>query len=428
MGIVKSYKTIIFVLGVIIFLNFTETAYAANASRMLGFSPRDQGMAGATTASSEDTSCLVKNPAGLVRIGNRIDASYENIILHGVTMNTEGPSQPALGDASYANNGVGQKSNINYIPGVNAGISYRIPNTGRYPISVGMGMFTIGGMANNYSRSRLNPALMANGGNYDKMLDLRTIRFAPGVAAAFNDKLSFGATANIDIQALRTNLAHSIKGALAPPLFAETSGGGKWDITAGAGFTLGLLYKYNDMLSLGVAYESHGWQQYHRKYMDCLPFIDEPPIVSVGISIKPIKNLELTYDTRYINWTNVKLARNSPDSGGFGWRDQWVFAVGSEYTTLGDKLKLRLGYNYGKSPIQHNVIFANALMPVILEHHFTTGFSYLITDNTSLDFAWEHHFSNAMTDSGGDSADLIGTGTKVTGAADIITAGLGYKF
>ena len=428
MGVVKKYKAIIFVLAFIIFLVSNESAYAGNASRMLGFSPRDQGMAGATTASSEDTSCLVRNPAGLVRIGNRIDASYENILFHDVTMHTEGPSQPALGGASYANNGLRQKSNINYIPGGNAGVSYRIPGADKYPVSVGFGIFTIGGMADNYASSRLNTALMANGGNYDKMVDLRTMRFAPGIAAAFNDKLSFGVTANIDLQALRTNLAHSIKGAVAPPLFAETSGGGKWDITAGAGFTLGLLYRYNEMLSLGASYESHNWQQHHHKYEDCLPYIDEPPIVNVGISIKPIKNLELTYDTRYINWTDVKLARLTPSQGGFGWRDQWVFAVGSEYTTFKDKLKLRLGYNYGRSPIQHNVVFANALMPVIVEHHLTTGFSYFFTKDLSLDCAWEHHFRNVMADYGGDSGDVIGTGTKVTAAADVISVGLGYKF
>ncbi len=414
MNQVKRYKAIIFVLTIIALLISNESAYAANASRMLGFSARDSAMAGATTASSEDTSCLIKNPAGLVRIGNRIDASYENILLHDVTMKTEG----ALTSA-----GLSQKSNIKYIPGGNAGISYRIPGTDKYPVSVGFGMFTIGGMANNYARSRISAALLANGGNYDKMLDMRTMRFAPGIAAAFNDKLSFGMTANIDLQALRTNLARG-----ATPPFTETSGAGKWDITVGAGFTLGLLYKYNDMLSLGASYESHGWQQHHLKYKDCLPYIDEPPIVSVGISIKPIKNLELTYDTRYINWTDVKLARMSPRQGGFGWRDQWVFAVGSEYTTFEDKLKLRLGYNYGRSPIQHNVIFANALMPVIIEHHLTTGFSYFFTKDLSLDLAWEHQFKKGIVDSGGDSMDANGTGTKVTAACDVITAGLGYKF
>lgn len=426
---VKKLNAIIFILivAVAMCVVLNDYACAGNASRMLGFSARDEAMAGATTASSEDTSCLVRNPAGLVRIGNRIDASYENILFHDVTMRTAGPAQPTLGGATFVNNGLTQTSNINYIPGGNAGVSYRIPGTDKYPISVGMGAFTIGGMADNYPSSRLNTALLANGGNYDKMLDLRTMRFAPGIAAAFNDKLSFGMTANIDLQALRTNLAHSITAA-APPLFAETAGGGKWDFTVGGGFTAGLLYKINEMLNLGASYESHNWQQDHYKYKDCLPFIDEPPIINLGVSFKPIKDLELTYDTRYINWTNVKLARLAPKDGGFGWHDQWVFAVGSEYTTFKDKLKLRLGYNYGRSPIQPNAIFACALLPVIVEHHLTTGFSYFITKNLSLDFAWEHHFLNVMADHGGDSADVIGDGTKVTGAADVLSIGLGYMF
>lgn len=414
---IKKHEVIglIIVMVVMACLFSAQSVYAANASRMIGFSARDEGMAGATTASSEDTSCLVKNPAGLVRIGNRIDASYENILLHDVTMHTEGPN---------VNKGLTQTSNINYIPGGNAGVSYRIPGTDKYPISVGIGAFTIGGMADNYPSSRLNTALLAEGGNYDKMVDMRTMRIAPGIAAAFNDKLSFGMTANIDIQALRTNLAH----AGGPLGFQETAGKGNWDFTAGGGFTLGLLYKINEMFSVGTSYESHNWMGHHNQYKDCLPYIDEPPIVNMGVSIKPIKNLEITYDTRYINWTDVKLARLAPKDGGFGWRDQWVFAVGSEYTTFKDKLKLRLGYMYGKSPVQPNVTFANALLPVILEHHLTMGFSYLLTKALSLDFAWEHHFKNVMTDAGGDSGDAIGNGTKVTAAADIITAGLSYKF
>ena len=422
MNIVKKYKAIIVVLMFAVFFNLNGPAYAANASRMLGFSARDEAMAGATTASPEDTSCLVKNPAGLVRIGNRIDASYENILFHDVTMDPEGPINPFFG-VPLVNAGLKQKSNINYMPGGNAGVSYRIPGTDKYPISVGVGVFTMGGMELNYASPRLNLGLFGVGSNYDKMVDLRSMRIAPGIAVGLTDKLSFGATGNIELQALRTNLP---KTGIFP--FQETAGGGKWDVAPGGGFTVGLLYRFNDMLSLGASYESHVWMAHHYKYKDVLPYIDEPPVINMGLSFKPIKDLEFTYDTRYINWTDVKLARLSPDSGGFGWRDQWVFAVGSEYTTFKDKLKLRLGYNYGKSPIQPNVIFTNALMPLIVEHHLTTGFSYFITKDLSLDCAWEHHFKNVMTDAGGDSADAVGTGTKVSGAADIITAGLGYKF
>jgi len=419
----KGIIYILLAVAIAVCFSPVQSVYAANASRMIGFSARDEAMAGATTASTEDTSCLVKNPAGLVRIGNRIDASYENILLHDVTLRPQGRPIPLAPIFNFTNADMIEQSNINYLPGGNAGVSYRIPGTDKYPISVGIGAFTIGGMALNYPSPRLNTAVLNPTGNnnYDKMLDLRSMRIAPGIAVGFTDKLSFGATANIELQGLRTNLAEV-------PGLTETGGAGDWDFAPGAGFTVGLLYQFNDMLNLGASYESHGWMGDHYKYKAVLPYIDEPPIVNFGIAFKPIKNWEFTYDTRYINWTDVKLARNAPKDGGFGWTDQWVFATGSEYTTFKDKLKLRLGYMYGKSPIQPNVIFTNALMPLILEHHLTTGFSYLLTKNLSLDFAWEHHFFNAMTDNGGDSADAIGTGTKVTAAVDILAAGLSYKF
>jgi long-chain fatty acid transport protein len=382
-----------------------DCAYAGNGTRFLGFSARDSGMAGATTASSEDTSCLVRNPAGLVRIGNKIDVEYLNIFPHDVTMHTEG---------ALSNAGLRQKSNIGYLPGGDAGISYRIPGTDKYPVSVGIGAFTMSGIALNYASSRINTLYT---GDYDKMVDLRSMRI--------------GATANIAIQALRANLA-------TVPMnsnfkYAETAGNGDWDFAPGAGFTLGLLYKLNEMLSLGASYESHGWMGHHYKYKDVLPYIDEPPVINIGVALKPIKQLEWTFDTRYINWTDVKLARNGPESGGFGWGDQWVFATGAEYTFKdkkeNDLLKLRLGYNYGKSPIQQHVIFANALIGVIMEHHLTVGLSYYILKDLSLDLMWEHHFKNVMADNGcGDTFSVNGAGTKISAAADIVGVGFGYKY
>jgi long-chain fatty acid transport protein len=394
---------------------FSECAYATNGTRELGFSARDSSMGGATTASPYDTSCLVKNPAALVWIGNRVDAMYQNILPHDVTMNTEGPI------GGLANRELRQKSNIGYIPGVDIGVSYRIPGTDKYPVSVGCGIFTMAGIELNYPSSRLTNALV---NNYDKMIDLRSMRIAPGLAVAFNDKLSFGAVANIAIQGLRTNLA------TATFPYPETAGGGKWDFTAGAGFTTGLLYKFNEMLNLGACYESHGWMGHHHKYKDSLPYIDEPPVISAGIAFKPVKDFEFTYDTRYINWTDVKIARNGPASGGFGWGDQWVFAAGGEYTCLKDSLKLRLGYEYGKAPVQSHVVFANALLPAAtMEHHLTMGFSYFIKKNLSLDFVWEHHFMGVKADNGcGDAYSVNGAGTKITAAADIISLGAGYQF
>jgi hypothetical protein len=47
----------------------------------------------------------------------------------------------------------------------------------------------------------------------------------------------------------------------------------------------------------------------------------------------------------------------------------------------------------------------------------------------SLDFTWERHFKKAMTDNGcGDVYSKNGTGTRITGAADVLSAGFSCKF
>lgn len=418
-------------------LVLTEEVSAGNGTRMIGFSSRDAAMAGATTASAEDTSCLVRNPAGLVRIGNRVDVEFENILPHDVTMRTEGITVAPM-PVSLSNNAGGlgklQDSTVTYLPGGNVGASYRIPGTDKYPVSVGCGFFTMAGVATSYPSSRLNPQLETvvgiGSGVYDRMIDLRSARIAPGIAVAINDNLSFGATGNIGIQAINSDLAFAEGAPTATGYaFREQERSGKWDFTAGGGFTVGLLYKFNEMLSLGTSYESMTWMGDHNYYKNTTHCIDEPPIVNAGMSLKPVKELELTFDTRYINWTAVPIAGKKPIHGGFGWQDQWVFATGAELSLLKDKLKLRAGYNYGKSPIQRRFVFANALLPLVVENHLTAGFSLLVTKNLSLDFVWEHHFLNAMADNGeGDIYSQNGVGTKVTAAGEVIGAGFSYQF
>ncbi|MBN2453614.1 MAG: outer membrane protein transport protein [Candidatus Omnitrophica bacterium] len=400
-------------------LIFTGDAYASNGSRMLGFSARDSAMAGATTASSEDTACLVKNPAGLVNIGNRVDLEYQNILPHDVTVYTEGPGLTALLGLPLVNPRFKQESTVSYIPGGDFGVSYGIPGEGKHPVAIGCGVFNISGLSLNLRSSRLNPLVL---NDYDKMIDLKSMRIAPGAAIGITDKLSVGAAANIEVQALRTDMATT-------PNYFETVGGGKWSFAPGAGFTVGMEYEINRIFAIGASYESHTWMRRHYRYKDCLPYIDEPPVINAGLSFKPAKQLELTFDTRYINWTDVKIARLAPDNGGFGWRDQWVFATGAEYGLFKDRLKLRLGYNYGRSQIQPHVAFANSLLPLIMEHHLTNGFSYALTKKLSVDLTWEHHFFNSMADKGwGDITSQAGAGSKISAAVDVISVGASYKY
>jgi hypothetical protein len=221
-------KAIIFIL-IVMCAALSGNAYAGNGTRFIGFSARDSAMAGATTASPEDTSCLVRNPAGLLQSGNRADIEYLNIIPHDVKMNTEGRAVNL--PVSLANINREQDSTVRYIPAGDAGVSYRIPGMDKHPVAIGLGIFTMCGIAVDYPSSRINGLLIANN-VYDRQVDLRSMRIAPGLAVGLTDKLFFGATGNIGIQGLRTDLAKSSD-------LQETAGSGKWDFTAGGGLLSG---------------------------------------------------------------------------------------------------------------------------------------------------------------------------------------------
>ncbi|HNX90733.1 MAG TPA: outer membrane protein transport protein [Candidatus Omnitrophota bacterium] len=409
----KKYIAMITVLCFV----FSNSAFATNGTRMIGFSARDSGMGGATTASVGDTSCMLRNPANLVRVKNQVNLEYLNILPY-ATMHTEG---------ALSNAGLRQVSRVDYIPAANGGVSYYIPDMFPCPISIGIGAFTLAGLGVAFTEPRVNTAALLGAQlvqKYDRMFVANTIRTTPTVSLALTDKLSLGLTGNIDVASEKTDLTAGSQFG-----YRETSGSGKWSHAYGGGFTTGILYQATDMVALGAGYESQSFMSYYDDYKDTgVHYITQPQVVNMGISIKPVKQWEVTFDTRWIDWLSVKAAARGPVQGGFGWKDQWVLATGTEYT-FNDKFKVRAGYNYAKSQINEDVVFANALLGLIMEHHLTTGFSYKILENLSFDFAWEHHFRNTMADNGkGDQYSQLGEGTKISTSADIIGVGLTYYY
>ena len=62
---------------------------------------------------------------------------------------------------------------------------------------------------------------------------------------------------------------------------------------------------------------------------------------------------------------------------------------------MSDEVKLRAGWNYGKSPINENreIIF-NMLAPATTEHHVTFGGTYRIATDMELSMSVVHAFNN----------------------------------
>ena len=132
--------------------------------------------------------------------------------------------------------------------------------------------------------------------------------------------------------------------------------------------------------------------------------LTQPQEIAFGVGAKPVDNLKVGVDIRLINWKNAKGYKE------FRWKNQTVFAVGGEYKL--DKLALRAGYNYGKSPLDNYSMGATSQNPVkipdftnpfqeaqvvafnlvgfpaIAEQHITLGAGYQFTDHFTLNVSY----------------------------------------
>jgi len=176
--------------------------------------------------------------------------------------------------------------------------------------------------------------------------------------------------------------------------------------------------------------------------------LEQPQEASVGVGLRPIPELKVGFDVRWINWSDADGYKQ------FKWKDQWVFAVGGEYKVT-PRLALRAGYNYGKSPIRSKNVTTNNQnnipdftqpfpdfdvewfnltgFPAIAEHHITLGFGYQFTEHFTLNMSYVRAFEKKVETTGtkcygtsSSSCESAITGAK--NAQDSIGVSLDWSF
>lgn len=212
-----------------------------------------------------------------------------------------------------------------------------------------------------------------------------------------------------------------------------------YDYSYGAGFKLGWLGEFmDDKLTVGLAYASRTYMTKFDKYRGLFAEqgdFDIPENYGIGIAIKPMKNLVIAADVTRINYNKVAAIGNrgpgiapatstvntvngpsiniddpfglpsvtdssretGNDAGmGFGWRNMTVYKLGIQYG-VNNRLLLRAGYNYGKSPIPNDQLTFNLLAPATVEHHYSVGFTYRANDNLELTGTYIYVPSNSQS-------------------------------
>jgi long-chain fatty acid transport protein len=387
-------------------LSAVGISFATNGNNLIGVSPASRGMGGIGVGMPVGpTDSIFRNPAWMSYY-NGFNLSFGGILF--------------MPEVKANNNGASATSQSKMFVVPEVGIVNQINNR----LTFGIGAFGVSGMGVDY---RNEPNLLRMHTNFQFM------RVIPTLAYKVNDAISVSGAVHLAYGSLDM-------GVVTP---GGNAGGGQSQ-TYGIGAQIGVAYNRGDFVYAGLTYQSPVNMTYKRVFdsNNDNQFEDlkltQPQELAFGVGVKPMNNLKVGMDIRWINWKNAKGYKE------FQWEDQWVISLGGEFKPM-QRLALRAGYNYGKSPIRggtknpgnaNNIPnfatpFSDFLIarfnligfPAITEHHITLGLGYEFTNNFGIDLAYKHAFNKKVRAEDG-GVNFV----EAQNAQNAISIGLNWKF
>lgn len=388
---------------VLVFATTTSRLWALNGAQLTGFTAVNESLGGTGVAAPQDTSTLLVNPAGLTELPQLVNF---NILVAWPTSQMNSIANPAAGTVTS-----------NDDPVLLPGGAFTLPTPYLDErLFVGIGILPVAGFSLDYPTSRALFAATANA--FDTHTFFGLMKIVPAAAYKINDQWSIGLSVHVDHARFATN---SITAG-----GTQTTGRNRIDSSFGFGAEVGLLYKPSDFLSAGVSYTTEQWMKDFSRYKDVLLNGNNfPQQANAGLSIRPLSQLLINTDFRWIQWSGANGAfGDSVAAGGLGWQDQYIGMLGVQYQVF-DYVTLRGGYNYGRSAIPAASLFASQLASPITEHHIGGGVGFKLGEKLDIDFSYLRSLSNTVTDS---NAAAAGGGSFTTQSVHQMNAQAGLKF
>lgn len=380
---------------------------ASNGLRVITSGPRSLGIGGAGVAKEVTSNTIYLNPAGMNEVGNQLDLNF-TVAFPSTKM---GSSLAPAGNVDAVNVD-GDDSSV-LLPGGSAVFCFM-----KCKLSMGVGAFFTAGFNVDFPVSRFSSTITNN--LYDRSGRYGNLKIIPAASYRIMENLTLGVGLDINYAFFQTDSA------TLQPGFPETAGLNRTDSALGIGGRVGVIYKPLKMLRIGATYVTRQHYQQFTRYSDLISGgLDQPQEVAFGIAVMPTSGLSVLADFRWLNWANTGFLGRDLALGGTEWRDQYIFAGGVEYDF--DKhfdfpLALRMGYNYGRSPITAKNAFRNLTIPLTIENHLTAGFSFDLNKHIGMDAAYVKEFGNTVTDNG--SGNPSGQGSFVGASANAFSIGV----
>ena len=426
---------------------------ATNGDNLIGIGPASRGMGGIGTGMPVGPiDSIFRNPAWMPYYNTKkFFLSFGGILF----MPNVKVSSKMIMDVNDRDSNSGPmtfgtrgrvKSNADTFVVPEVGIVHKINEK----LAVGIGAFGVSGMGVDFRDKQLVRTPLGYTNALSKMhTTFQFMRITPSIAYKVNEMISVGgalhiAWGSLDVGAELCELGDGDGDRLpAPQRCWNASGGQSQDF--GIGLSVGIALNLGDFIYGGLYYQSPISMKYKNvfdsngdgKFEDMK--LQQPQEVAVGVGVKPLENLKVGLDVRWIDWSGAD------GYGDFDWEDQWVIGIGGEYKPL-KNLALRAGWNYGKSPIRskdnldgmnrknrvpnfdakfsdYELYWFNLVgFPAIAEHHLTLGLNWKVTNNFDLDLSYVYAFPNTET------AKMAGGGAEVSAKMFQHSIGIGLNW
>jgi long-chain fatty acid transport protein len=359
-------------------------AQATEGYFQYGYGARQGALAGAGVADSRDAMSLSLNPAGLVDVGRQFQA--------GAALFAPFRSYDATGTAFVAPGSHDSDSNYFVVP--NLAYSSPIDMNSAWGIAV----FGNGGMNTNWpamANANCGPGgtgVYCGGGKTG--VDLMQAFIALGYAKRIG-AFSFGVSPVMAVQRFKAEGLGAFAAISSDPANLTDRG---YDYSFGGGVRVGTQWSLAPNFRLGVSGQTPMWMTKFDKYAGLFAdggSFDIPANVTAGVAWDAMPNLTLMADYKHIfyggvasiaNASTTPLPLGSSGGPGFGWHDIDIIKLGVEWRAT-PAWTFRAGYAHNTNPIKSSDVTLNILAPGVVTDHFTGGFAYKYSPNSTIEFA-----------------------------------------
>lgn len=401
-----------FIFSLMAFLATVGSSHAG-CLQTFGVGSVAKGQAEAVTAKADDPYAVYYNPAGLTQIERpTVTTTFNLYDAEGKIKNFQVNTSLKPG-VNLMQGMASTKTNSNGEPLFTPTMGYAMPINKEW--SFGIAAYSPYGMRVLWNHDPVaNPAaLYAWESTY-----YRTV-VNPTAAYKVNDNFSVG---------FGVSLCHSISHAgKTLPVNPETMSKSPTALKMEAedpfnySFNLGMLYKFNDSVSMGLTYRSVTLTEFEgdvytagKKMSEVEMKYDHPASAQAGIRFKVLDNLSIETDLAWTEWNvndkQVEILKNFVDpvteakfkalNGGSlafdhnrSWNNTIQYKIGTEWQATKD-LTLRAGYTYDPTPVPDDTFDIG--WPDTDRSIINLGLGYVINNNWSIDSAFQYVRSTPM--------------------------------